>query len=166
MKKYFCVVLLFASALILSAGDLKDKGEFDVFGGGVHFNNGGGNHGIIGFSGNFGIAPVAQVYGEYSYSPLGSYSSKLNDFQGGIKLGIESDKIEPYGLVGLGVGHFSSDFGGETHFGLHIGAGARIYAPSKRWGVTPEIRWGRYFASGSDLNAFRYTAGVFFQWGK
>jgi len=184
MTKYFSAVLLFVCALSLSAGDLKGTGEVDAFGGGVDLSQGGGNHGLFGFSGGYGIASMAQIFGEYSYAPTGSgggYTSHLNDFQGGVKVSRQSDKIEPYALLGLGVGHFTASsssvviggytFSGSsassTNFGLHLGGGARIYLGSKKWGIAPEIRWGRYFSSNSgSLNVFRYTGGIFYQWGK
>jgi hypothetical protein len=185
MTKYFSAVLLFVCALGLSGGDLKGKGEVDAFGGGVDFSSGGGNHGLFGVSGAYGLMPWAQVYGEYSYAPLGSgggVSLHLNDFQGGVKVSMQSDTIEPYGLLGLGMGRFTTSVSGfssggltfsgsslsTNNFGLHIGGGARFYmGSSKKWGVEPEIRWGRYFASNSgSLNVFRYTGGIFYQWGK
>jgi hypothetical protein len=166
MKYCLCAMLLAFSAVSLLANDVKDKGEVGFFAGGNHFGASGGNHGMFGFYGAYGVAPKAQLFGEYSYTSTGN-SSHLNDVQGGVKFNIlDTDKYDPYAVVGLGAGHFSALGFGQTHFGLHIGGGVRIYAPGKNWGVTPEIRWGRYFASGGDLNVFRYGAGVFYQWGK
>lgn len=165
MKKILLVCLLAASAAYLSAGDMERKLEFTGFGGGLKLTDA-GNNGIVGGSVAYGVSPYAAAYGEYSFSKLRS-ELNLNDFQGGVKFNIHnSDHIEPYALLGMGVGRITSHGYGDTNFGLHVGGGARIYASSGVWGIAPEMRYTRYFTSGNDANGFRYTVGIFYQWGR
>jgi hypothetical protein len=172
MKNLTYVVLFAFSAMTLSATDLKGKTEVDLFGGGIHVDQGVGNHGIFGFSAGYGVASMAQIFGEYSYAPVGSQGVSAHDqnFIGGVKVNLaKSDKFDPYGLFGFGGSHLSADCTGctsENDKALHLGGGVRIYAKNKQWGVTPEFRYIRIFAQGQALNVTSYTGGVFFQWGK
>ena len=166
MKHLLCASLFVVTALTLSASDLTETKEASIFVGGNHVGSGGGNHGMFSVAGGYGIAPKAQIYGDYSLTTCGP-GCKINDIQGGVKVNIrDTDKYDPYVAVGIGVGHFSG--GGGTHFGFHLGGGVRIYVPAKKnkWGVTPDFRYGHYFVSNKDLNVFRFGAGVFYEWGK
>jgi hypothetical protein len=166
MNRFLCALVLVFTALNLSATDLKDKAEVNIGVGGNHLGNNGGNHGMFDFGAGWGVAPKTELYGDYNLTTCGS-GCKLNDLSGGIKVNIkDTDKYDPFVSGGLGFGHFSG--GGGNHFAFHLGFGVRIYLPAKKnkWGVTPEVQYGHYFASAQDLNVFRYGAGVFYQWGK
>jgi len=168
--KGIAVGVFILAVSIASAGDLKGVGEFSGFGGGISITDGGGNHALGGGSVGFGVASRALVYGEYSYSEVGQLATvRLNDFQGGLKFSLlKSNTIEPYALLGLGGARFSLANApriNDWDLGLHAGIGGRFYV-NRHWGISPEIRWGRYFDDAGDTNFVRYTGGIFFQWGK
>ena len=52
----------------------------------------------------------------------------------------------------------------DTKVRLGGGAGLRYYV-SENWGIRPELRVDRYFGD-QGSTAFRYTVGVFYQFGK
>jgi len=160
LKKLILSILFAICAPALVAGELNGKAEVSLFGGGLHFNNG-GNHGIYGANIGYGVSKRTTLYGEVSHAPLNG-GVDLVDFNGGFKYSlVNSAKFEPYVLVGVG----ANRAGGNSDFGLHVGGGSRIFVKSN-WGVQPEIRWTRYFNDFSDSNAVRYTGGIFFQWGR
>ncbi len=157
-------LLLATCALPSWAGDLDQKAELGGFAGGLHLFNG-GDHGVFGGYLGYGFTSKAQLYMEASDAPIQSHLS-LVDFQAGIKYSLFNYQMfEPYALVSGGVGHFSTSLFGNTGFGLHAGFGTRVYI-GQNWGVVPEVKWTRYFFSGRDTKTFRYTGGVFFQWGR
>ena len=175
--KNWVFALFFAVSSLSWASDLKGKGEIDVFGGGVHTDDSDHQiHGIVGFSGGYGVASMVQLFGEYSFVPLGDLgqpglSAKAHLYTGGAKINLmKSDKFDPYGLIGFGGLHFTANCSSpgcsENDKTFHLGGGVRIYAKNKKWGVTPEIRWIHIFSDGSDTNVVSYTGGIFFQWGK
>jgi hypothetical protein len=162
MTKY--LLLLILGGAILHAGDLTRRAEIAGFGGGIHVFDA-GDHGVYGGLIGYGVNRRAEVFAEGSHAPLQG-SLNLADFQGGVKYTlIPRDIFEPYATAALGLGHFSSPVSSNTGFGLSAGLGARVYVRST-WGVVPDIRWTRYFFDGPDTSTFRYTAGVFFQWGR
>lgn len=162
--KRFLPLLLAACAATAWGADLQDKAEIGGFGGGLHLFDG-GDHGVYGGFLGYGFTRQAQLYIEASHSPI-RRGLNLVDFQAGIKYSLLNyDMFEPYAMVALGAGHFSTSLFGDTGFGLHAGFGTRVYI-GPNWGVVPEVKWTRYFFSGPDTNTFRYTGGVFFQWGR
>lgn len=159
MKKAILSIAIALCVPAVWAGDLSNKGEASIFAGGVKVKDG-DNHGIWGVNVGYGFAPRATFYGEFSHTPTSG--SDLTDYHGGVKFSLaQSDRVEPYALVGAGVGRVSSN----TDFGMHFGGGARIYVNSN-WGIQPEIRYTHYFNDFSDLKIVRYTGGIFFQWGR
>jgi len=113
-----------------------------------------------------------------------SGSAKLLDLAGGIKYSLtrtESRKPDPYVIFATGVGRASVSGTGTarqgsqtvtvnisestSNFAVHGGIGVRLYVGGK-WGIQPEFRFGHYFAEGGGGNAARFTAGVFYQFGK
>lgn len=150
-------------ALPAWAGDLSQKAELGGVIGGLHLFNG-GDHSVFGGFLGYGFTPEAQIYMEVTDAPI-QRNLSLVDFQGGVKYTLfHHEMFEPYAVAAMGVGHFTSSLFGDTGFGLHAGFGTRVYV-GRNWGVVPEVKWSRYFFSGPDTNTFRYTAGVFFQWG-
>jgi hypothetical protein len=176
-------IAMFASGSMLTAGDLTGKTEVTGQGGGVTFTQGGGTHGVFGGSVGYGfkcyigkmeLCKRTIVIGEFDLTPIGSgggASEKFIDFFGGVKMAIiPSDKAELYAIAGFGgaIDRVSEPFFGTLNqkaYGLHVGVGDRLYV-GKNWGVAPEVRWGHYFHHGPDGNSFRYTGGIFYQWGK
>jgi hypothetical protein len=113
-----------------------------------------------------------------------SASGKLLDFSGGVKYsltGSESGKAVPYALFATGIGRASISGTGTarqgnqtitvnlsesiSNFAVHGGLGVRLYVGEK-WGFQPEFRLGHYFAEGGGGKAMRFTAGVFYHFGK
>lgn len=174
MKISRLVVCLVMGSLALSAGDLKKQGELNLFGGGVHLSQSFlnvGTKGIVGGSVGYGITSRAQIFGEYSFVPIGSVagvdlSMKTQLFTGGVKMNVFSkDRVDVYGLAGFGGARSSANsVPSETDSALHLGGGARIYV-GKNWGITPELRYIRIFVDGADVNAVSYTGGIFFRFG-
>ncbi len=162
--------------------------------GGLWLNSGGGNHAYLG--GTFGTAVRDRlfVFGELGYAPLTgkstttvvdgtpvriSASAKLVDFGGGAQfILMPGSKFEPYVIGAVGGGRFSASGSTEvpgtnlkvstsvsdTQVRLGGGAGLRYYV-SENWGIRPELRVDRYFGD-QGSTAFRYTVGVFYQFGK
>jgi hypothetical protein len=162
MTKYILLAALGGAAL--HGGDLTRRAEIAGFGGGLHIFDA-GDHGVYGGLLGYGLTRRAQVFAEASHAPLQG-SLDLVDFQAGAKYSLSShDIFEPYAAAAIGAGHFSNPVASNTGFGLSAGFGARVYL-RPRWGVAPDIRWTRYFFDGPDTIIFRYTAGVFFQWGR
>lgn len=157
MKRAILSIAIAMSVSTVWAGDLSQKTELNLFGGGIKFKDG-GNHGIYGVNLGYGVSSRATIYGEFSHTPTSG--SDLYDFHGGVKYSlVSSDKVEPYALVGFGAGRTT----GSTNAGLHLGGGARVYVNSN-WGIVPEVRYTHYFSDFSDAKAVRYTGGIFFQW--
>jgi hypothetical protein len=172
---------MFASGSLLVAGDLTGKAEVVGQGGGITFTQGGGTHGTFGGSAGYGFPCLIGkpelcrrtiIFGEFDLTPISDNGAteKFLDIFGGVKIAIlPSDKAEPYLIAGFGgsfdrlsvPGFFS---GTEKAYGLHVGVGDRLFV-GKNWGIVPEVRWGHYFHHGQDGNAFRYTGGIFYQWG-
>jgi hypothetical protein len=164
MNKTVCAIALAMTAATLSAGDLERQAEIAGFAGGLHIFDGGGDHGVYGGYLGYGVSSPALVFFEASHSPLDG--GDLLDFNAGVKFSLlQRDMFEPYALVALGGGHFSAGSFSETRFGVHAGFGTRVYV-GRSWGIQPEVRWARYFFDGPDVNTFRYTGGVFYQWGR
>ena len=162
--------------------------------GGIWLSGGGGNHAHLG--GTFGAAARERlfVFGELGYAPLTgrstttvvdgvpvniSASAKLLDFGGGVQVIFPTDwNFEPYVIGAVGAGRISTS--GSAHVpGSNIdvsmsvsdtkarvggGVGVRYYL-SEKWGIRPELRIDRYLGTGGST-AFRYTVGVFYQFGK
>jgi hypothetical protein len=177
MRSLTYVALFAFSAVTVCATDLTGKIEVDGFAGGVHITNPDNgvhaNDGVFGFSGGYGVASMVQIFGEYSYIPIGNdfnISVRVQNFGGGVKINLlpKSDKYEPYGLFEFGGSHFSDNAGdaSTTNKAVHLGGGVRIYAGSKKWGFTPEFRWIHISSNGNATNVIAYTGGIFFQFGK
>ncbi len=162
--------------------------------GGISLSNGGGSH--VHLSGTFGTAVRDRlfVFGELGYAPLTgrstttvvdgtsvriSASAKLVDFGGGAQfILMPGSKFEPYVIGAVGGGRMStsgsahvpgtnldvSASSSDTKARLGGGAGLRYYV-SENWGIRPELRVDRYFGD-QGSTAFRYTVGVFYQFGK
>jgi hypothetical protein len=176
-------IAMIASGSMLVAGDLTGKAEVVGEGGGVTFTQGGGSHGTFGGSVGYGfpcligkpeLCKRTIIIGEFDFTPVGSgggASEKFMDFFGGAKIAIiPSDKAEPYIIAGFGgsidrVSQPPFPTFNQKAYGLHVGVGDRLFV-GKNWGIVPEIRWEHYFHHGQDGNAFRYTGGIFYQWGK
>jgi hypothetical protein len=86
---------------------------------------------------------------------------------------VPNSKVVPYGLCALGGSHasVSASSGGITAsasagngYYLGFGGGASIYL-SPNWGVRAELRDNWNHISGSGINAFAMTGGIFYQFG-
>ena len=173
MRNLAILLLLATTATVGLAGDLKGKGEVAGFGGGVWISEDDiGTKKFVGGSVGGGVTSTTLVYGEFAFIPVineGGFKARVYDFQGGIKQNLmTSDKVEPYVILGAGMGRLSVTGPGtsgesESAFAIHLGAGVRLYA-SPKWGIQPEFKYGRYFFNGDGVNVARFGAGVFFQW--
>jgi hypothetical protein len=144
---------LLALSTVATAQELA-RGEREVVGyvGGIADGGGAGT-----FGGGYG----------YAYRPRWLFIGELG-FVGGDGGGFElggnahylfplrsNPTFTPYALVGIGVIH-----SGGTEGGVNFGGGARWKA-GKNWGIRPEIKFlaGNHFAT-------RFTAGIYYQFGK
>jgi hypothetical protein len=162
MKKTILSIVLALCAIPAFAHDSKGVKEFSIYGGVNHVTDGGGNHPIWGVQMGVGVSARATIFGEFDHTkPDGG---NVTDYLGGVKFSlVESEKAEPYALIGFGATHYSSGPFSDNDPSLHIGGGVRIFV-SKKWGIVPEIRWVRGFDGAGDSNSVRFTGGVFFNW--
>lgn len=162
--------------------------------GGIWLSGGGGNHPHLG--GTFGAAARERlfVFGELGYAPLAaestttvvdgspvniSASAKLLDFGVGVQVTLPTDwTFEPYVVGAVGAGRISASGSAhvpdsnidvsmnmsDTKARVGGGVGVRFYL-SEKWGIRPELRIDRYLGT-SGSTAFRYTVGLFYQFGK
>ncbi len=189
------IILLWAPCGSLNAQGMEEGVvEGSGFIGGISLSNGGGNHVHLG--GSFGAAARERlfVFGELGYAPLTgrsittvvdgspvriSTSVKLLDVGGGLQFILTSgEKFEPYIVGAVGAGRVSSSgsahvpgtnldvstSSSDTKARLGGGAGFRYYLGEK-WGIRPEFRVDRYFGD-EGSTAFRYTVGIFYQFGE
>ena len=149
-------------------------------------------HVLFGASGGFNASERVQVFGEYTYLPLGSMSivvvsakGKAHLIGGGIRVhfGGASSRVNPFVV---GAGGFSratitintpvspiSASGSGGYFGG--GGGVSLFL-GRNWGVRPEARFERLqwstlsmssinFPGGEGANVFTVRASLFFQFG-
>jgi hypothetical protein len=174
---------------VISSSAFADDGKVEVagFGGINYITSGGGTHAMGG--GSLGVRAVEhlRVFGEFTYSQLGSLDAstqdvsaslkdKLYSFGGGVDYGFgSSQRAVPYVLGVLGDGHetygLSASAGGQSvsqnietfnHFYAGFGGGVRLFV-GEHWGFKPEVRYQRYTSSG--WNSVIATVGVFYQFG-
>jgi len=177
--------LLFTTAAFAEDG----KGEVAGFGGGIAMTGGAGTHALVGGSAGVRIVTHLRLFGEFTYSQLGSYSAseegvsasvkdKLYGFGGGVDYSFGSSKrLVPYFVAAVGAGHeslgVSASAGGATasenlatsnSVYLGVGGGVRFYA-GDNWGIKPEVRYQRYSGSNGGSSAV-FTVGIFYQFGQ
>ena len=186
---------LWASCGSLSAQGMEQgviEGAASI--GGISLSNGGGNHVHLGSVFGTAVRDRLFVFGELGYAPLTgkttttvvdgspvriSASARLVDFGGGLQVILTSgEKFETYVIGAVGAGRMSASgsshvpgtnldvsiSSSDTKARLGGGAGLRYYV-SENWGIRPELRVDRYFGD-QGSTAFRYTVGVFYQFGK
>jgi hypothetical protein len=182
---------LLAGSLLFTTYAFAQDGKVEVagFGGGIYLSGGAGTHALVGGSGAVRIVDHLRMFGEFSYSELGSASAsdegvsatvknKLYSIGGGADYSFGSSKrVVPYVLAAGGVGHqtvgLSASVGGTTASAnvatsnsayVGVGGGVRIYA-GDNWGFKPEVRFQRY--SGADGGSSGvFTVGIFYQFVK
>jgi hypothetical protein len=172
MKSAMCAVVFLCGTLPVWAGDLTGKTEVDGLVGLNHLSQGFGSHVIFGGSAGYGVAPKAQIFGEFSYTLGSSFfgvRESLIDYLGGVKWNLKSsDKNDLYLLGALGAGTDRFSGGGfsnsMSNFAIYAGIGDRIYV-RKNWGIAPELRLMHYFGGDGDVNGIHVTGSFFYQWG-
>ncbi len=142
------------------------------------------------FGGRAGVSTDRLVvFGELGYTRLVNFAlsgtasdslkSSLYDMAGGVNINLRSGRSRavPYvvGVAGVAIVTISgtttvgrnvvSVSANESNFSAGGGAGLRFFA-GKNWGIQPEFRFARYFASDGGISTFRVTAGVFYRFGK
>lgn len=134
------------------------------------------SHIEYGGSGGYNVSPNLTFLGEYSYMPMGTYSTvdfKTQLFGGGVRLNMgDSSRSVPYVVATLGGNRFTGAKSGVSVSanGLYVGfgGGASIYF-GKNWGVRPEFRYERQLLTFSgltaDTNVIVGTGSIFFQFG-
>jgi len=172
---------------VWAADPEEGKLEATVFGGGTRYGQQLGTHAIVG--GAFGVNANhhLQLFGEFSYVPLGSAtasysgvsasaSEKMLDFGGGVLASFGGSRVRPYVLGAFGDGHDSvAGTGSAAGYSVSVstsansvyaavGGGARVFL-GQSWGLRPEFRYQRYLQNGG-LNVATFTMGFFFGFGK
>lgn len=134
------------------------------------------SHIEYGGTGGYNLSPNLTILGEYSYMPMGTYSSvnfKTQLFGGGVRLNMgNSSRTVPYVVATLGGNRFTGAASGVSVSanGLYVGfgGGASIFF-GKNWGVRPEFRYERQFLTfsslTSDTNVIVGSGSIFFQFG-
>jgi hypothetical protein len=179
-----------------SAVARADKsGEIAGFGGGFTMSDGGGTNALVGATVGGKIADTLRLFGEFGYSPLGSFSGGVADIAsgvsgldvtakarlyqvgGGMDLSLPGgSRATPYIVVATGWGRINVT--GSARSGtqnvsvtlnsnaLYLGVGGGVRLYAGRnWGVKPEFRYQRYASTDGNANSYQFTAGVFYQFG-
>jgi len=159
-------------------------GTHGAFGGTV----GGAVHKNVFVFGEFTYVPLGGADAFLDISDLGTIvradvSARLVDFGGGVHISIPTgnEKVVPYAVGGVGVSRSSASGSvtaqvpgrtttisfdeSSTDFGVNGGFGLRFYVKDN-WGFRPEFKIARYFVEGGGITVARFTAGVFYQFGK
>jgi len=186
---------LFIAALCAQAAE-PALGKAEIGGSvGVFRATGDGGFTKVTFGGSAAarIGSVTQIFGEFGYVPLesgsmngnmfgydyaGSYSSKLYQGLGGVRIHFPvSDKFLPFAFGAGGIGRASASAtatvsgvsgtgsSGENAAIVAFGGGVTCVL-GKSWGLRPEVRYQRYHFSDGSLGAVMARMGIFFQFGR
>jgi hypothetical protein len=184
------VSCLLAGTLFFSATAFADDGKVELagFGGLNHVTSGVGNHGIGGASIGVRVVNHLRLFGEFTYSQIGSINASTQDVSASLKdkvygfgAGAEygfaaSRRVVPYVVGAVGDAHetygLTASAGGQSasenlatfnHAYFGGGGGVRFYA-GDHWGFKPEVRYQRYTGTGG-WTSIVATVGFFFQFG-